>query len=360
MTSSKQDTNPEEIPKAVKRRSSIRRWIYPIALGTVLVLWVTYMTVSASWDLFSEYWSITVTMTFGSFIAGATPQGGAAVAFPVFTKVLGLDSGTARTFGLMIQSVGMMMATLVIIARRVPVLPRVILWASIGGLVGQIIGTFWIALEAPYTKILFSFVAAVFAAALILSRWVLKLPVLETLPTWRANDPIFYAAIGLIGGVFAANTGSGVDMLIFVVLTLAIGINEKVSTPTSVVIMGINSVIGTALHVFVLQDVGIAFSYWLVAIPVVVIGAPLGAYVVSKASRDHIILFLVSLIGIEFVSTLILVPFTPIGRLVSVLSIIVSILWFAVMLRYRITHILPAVHSQERLNRIVAQSREST
>jgi uncharacterized membrane protein YfcA len=326
---------------------AIRRWAYLATLAVVLTVWAIYMTASMSWHLFTEFWPITVTMSFGSFIAGATPQGGAAVAFPVFTKVLGIDSETARTFGLLVQSVGMMMAALVIVVRKVPILPRVILWASVGGLFGQILGTFWISLGAPYAKILFSFVAAVFAAALILSRWVLKLPVVETLPTWRANDPIFYAVIGLVGGILAANTGSGVDMLTFVVLTLAIGVNEKVSTPTSVIIMGINSVVGASLHAFVLNDVGIAFSYWLVAIPVVVIGAPLGAYAASKASRDMIIIFLVSLIGIELTTTLILVPFSATGRLVSALAIVVSIAWFSAMIAYRVTHIVPAVRAQD-------------
>lgn len=346
MTASEKAIDVDVAAGLVDVTPTMRRWAYPVALVVVLFVWAIYMTVSGSWYLFTQYWPITITMSFGSFIAGATPQGGAAVAFPVFTKVLGIDSETARTFGLLVQSVGMMMAALVIVVRKVPILPRVILWASVGGLFGQIIGTFWIVLGAPYSKILFSFVAAVFAAALILSRWVLKLPVVEVLPTWRSNDPIFYAAIGLIGGVFAANTGSGVDMLIFVVLSLAIGVNEKVSTPTSVIIMGINSVVGASLHAFVLNDLGIAFSYWLVAIPVVVIGAPLGAYAASKASRDMIILFLVALIGIEFATTLILVPFTTVGKIVSALAVVVSIAWFSAMIAYRVTHIVPALQIQ--------------
>jgi hypothetical protein len=145
--------------------------------------------------------------------------------------------------------------------------------------------------------------------------------------------------------VFAANTGSGIDMLTFVVLTLAIGINEKVSTPTTVVIMAINSVIGASLHVFVLQDVGIAFEYWLVAVPVVVFGAPLGAYAASRATRDHIIVLLISLIGIELVSTLILVPFSPSGWVLMVVAVALSLAWFSAMLRYRVTHIAPLVNS---------------
>lgn len=62
-------------------------------------------------------------MLLGSFIAGATPQGGAAVAFPVFTKVFHLPAPDARTFGQMIQSVGMTMAAITILLRRVSICP---------------------------------------------------------------------------------------------------------------------------------------------------------------------------------------------------------------------------------------------
>ena len=87
------------------------------------------MAVSDSWNLFTEFWPVSLTMTMGSFVAGATADGGAAIAFPVFTKELSIPHEDARTFGLMIQSVGMSMAALVIIVRRVPILPRVILWS---------------------------------------------------------------------------------------------------------------------------------------------------------------------------------------------------------------------------------------
>jgi uncharacterized membrane protein YfcA len=328
--------------------ATVRRWAYPVALIAVLGVWTLYMAATDSWWLFAEYWPVTVTMTFGSFVAGATAEGGAAIAFPVFTKVLGIDAGTARTFGLLIQAVGMSMAALVIVVRRVPILPRVILWTSVGGLLGQIIGTFWIPIGSPYSKILFTFVASVFGAAVVLSRWVLKLPVVDVLPSWRSQDRIFYGVIGVAGGIFAASTGSGIDMLTFVVLTLAIGVNEKVSTPTTVIIMAVNSVIGASLHAFILDDVGIAFSYWLVAIPVVVFGAPLGAYVASRTKRDVIIVFLVALIGIELVSTLILVPFSLAGKILALGAVVASFLWFSAMLRYRVAHIVPLADPESR------------
>lgn len=325
----------DRIPERGAERGLPRRFWYPLALAIVYLVWLTYMLLTDSWGLFAEHWPVSVTMSLGSFVAGATAEGGAAVAFPVFTKVLSIAPTTAATFGLLIQSVGMTMAAVVIVARRVPILPRIILWVSLGGVAGQLVGTYLISLASPYSKILFTFVATVFGVALVISRWVLKWQPYKTLPRWTDKSRMVFLAVGLFGGIFAANTGSGIDMLTFIVLTLASGIDEKVSTPTTVVIMGINSVVGAFLHGVVNQDIGIAGEYWLVAIPIVVFGAPLGAYVASKAHRDHIIWFLLLLITIELVSTIILVPFSSTAITVTAIAVVVCGIWFWAMLHYR-------------------------
>ncbi len=293
------------------------------------------MISTSSWDLFNEFWPVSITMSLGSFVAGATAEGGAAVAFPVFTKVLNIEPTTARTFGLLIQSVGMSFAGIVIVARRVKILPRVILWASLGGVIGQILGTYWIGLASPYSKILFTFVATVFGVALAISRWALKWVPRQTMPSWTNASRGLFFAIGIAGGIVAANTGSGIDMLTFIVLTLAIGIDEKVSTPTTVIIMAINSIVGTFLHVAISNDVGIAFDYWLVAVPIVVLGAPAGAYFASRATRDNIIVLLLTLITIELISTLVLVQFTSTAIVVTSVAVLLCAGWFWAMLHYR-------------------------
>lgn len=313
----------------------VRARAYPVALVAIYATWLTYMVVTNNWGFFAEHWPVSVTMTLGSFVAGATAEGGAAVAFPVFTKVLEIEPSTAATFGLMIQAVGMTTASLVILGRRVPILPRVILWVSLGGILGQVLGTFWFSVGSPYSKILFTFVATVFGVALAISRWVLKWQPLSAVPIWGLRSKAMFFSLGVLGGTFAANTGSGIDMLTFIVLTLALGINEKVSTPSTVIIMGLNSVVGFALHLFIKQDIGIAFEYWMVAVPIVVLGAPLGAYVASKAKRDHIIGLLLFLIALELVTTLILVPFNTTAITVTAIAVGVCIVWFSAMLRFR-------------------------
>ena len=317
------------------RKFSVRRFVYPALLLSIYASWFSYMFLSDSWHLFAEYWPVSLTMTLGSFVAGATAEGGAAVAFPVFTKVLHIPSTDARTFGLMIQAVGMTMAGVVIWVQRVKVLPRVIAWVSFGGIFGQIVGTYFLSIPNPYPKILFTFVATAFGVAMMISRWWINWTPRESLPAWNRSHKALFFLIGIFGGAFAAQTGSGIDMLTFIVLTLAFGIDEKISTPTTVTLMGLNSIVGFFLHGVVLQDIGIAWNYWLVAVPIVILGAPFGAYFASKVHRDGIIKFLLFLIGVELVTTILLIPFTNTAIMITAAVVLFATICFAAMLRYR-------------------------
>ncbi len=322
--------------------NKLRNYIYPLALLLIYLTWSSHMWLADRWHIFANWWPMSLTMVLGSFVAGASAEGGAAVAFPVFTKLLQIPAGEARTFGLMIQAVGMTMAGLVIFIRRIKILPGVIGWVSLGGIGGMVVGSLLVPIPLPYPKILFTFVTAAFGVALILSRWVLK---------WQPHNDfqldgwlrrLLFAGIGLVGGTFAANTGSGIDTLTFIVLTLAFGINEKVSTPTTVVIMGLNSVVGFFIHGVVLQDIGIVWEYWLACVPIVILGAPLGAYVAGFVSRDAIIYLLLGLITLELITTVILIPFTPAMVTFTWITVVVCAVGFAAMLGYRQHYVTPA------------------
>ena len=65
-----------------------------------------------------EHWYYPVTMVVGAFVAGSTPEGGGAVAFPVLSIFLNIDRVLARDFSMMIQSVGMTSASIFILTRR--------------------------------------------------------------------------------------------------------------------------------------------------------------------------------------------------------------------------------------------------
>ena len=92
---------------------------------TTWAIWYFY-TFPQSFRIISENWAVSLTMVFGSFIAGATSEGGGAIAFPVFTKILQISPLDAKVFSLAIQSVGMTAATITIIVLRIKVEWRVI------------------------------------------------------------------------------------------------------------------------------------------------------------------------------------------------------------------------------------------
>jgi uncharacterized membrane protein YfcA len=330
------DTSTPILPATATPKPEKRRLLYPIAVITVYIGWFAYMIVSNNWHLFKSYWPASVTMILGSFVAGITAEGGGAVAFPVFTKVLHIPAPDARTFSLMIQSFGMTMAGTLIFSRRIKILPRVIGWVSLGGILGQILGTYVIPLPGAYPKIIFTFVTTAFGVALIINRWVFGLEPNEDVPEWNGRKKLLFVGIGIFGGMFAANFGSGIDVMTFMVLTLAFGVNEKISTPTTVIIMGINSAVGFILHGLVVPDINPeVWGYWLVSLPIVIIGAPLGAFVASKITRDSLIYFLLFLISLELVTTIWIIDFTTMQIIVSTITVAVFAGWFWVLLHYR-------------------------
>ena len=126
--------------------------------ATIFIIWLGYMTATNQWYLFKDYWFMTLTMIFGSFIAGATPEGGGAVAFPVMTLIFKITTGIARNFSLAIQSCGMTAAAYFIFARKTPIEKTYLIFCSLGGFFGLILGSYAIApyLSPAYTK-MFSF-----------------------------------------------------------------------------------------------------------------------------------------------------------------------------------------------------------
>ncbi len=326
-------------------KSSLSGWyerhrlkLYPAFVLVIYACWISFMTLTQNWSLFRDYWPATITMMLGSFVAGATAEGGGAVAYPVFTKVLHIASSDARTFALMIQSFGMGMAALFIVTRRIRFLPHVVIWVSLGGVIGHLLGTFFVTIPSPYPKVLFTFVTSAFGVALFLSTYVMKSTPRPDVPDWNARHQALFWGVGVFGGVFASQVGSGIDAITFMVLTLAFGVNEKISTPTTVLIMAFNSWVGFFLHGVVLQDIGHMWNYWLVAVQIVVIGAPLGAYVTSKVNRHVVINFLLFLISLELMTTLWLVPFKTVTQvLITTTAVVTFAFAFWLMLRYRRT-----------------------
>ena len=282
-----------------------------VSLLVAIIVWAVWLILSgpnlAIYNM-KNNWEIAVTMVFGSMLAGGTSMGGGAVAFPVLTKVLKVSPQDAKVFSLAIQSIGMSTASLTIIAMRAKVEWRFILWSSIGGIPGIILGSVFFAPVLPPVLIKISFTMIVSSFAVILFALNRNIRARNlTIPFWGQREQILSIVIGVLGGIISGLVGSGMDILCFSIMVLLFGLCEKVSTPTSVILMAINAIVGFILHQYFIGGfVEPVVNYWLAAVPVVVIGAPTGAIICSFLKRDTITNILICLISIELVTSFIL------------------------------------------------------
>jgi len=262
------------------------------------------------WAL-AKHWRITLTMAFGSFIGGATSEAGGAVAFPVFTKVLAIPPAHAKLFSLATQSVGMGSGFLTILLLRIRVEWRAVFWVALGSIPMLPVGFALSALlPTSAVRILFTVVQCSFALAL----WWHNLDVSrdrnEGLTRFGSLEKAILLVFGMIGGLISGLLGSGLEIIVFSVLVLLFRLCEKAATPTVIVMMVLTSWSGFAMIASAGQFVPPVSEYWLAAIPIVVVGAPLGVYACSCMSRMLVVRTLIVLILAELASSLMLIPLT--------------------------------------------------
>ncbi|MCF7970580.1 MAG: TSUP family transporter [Methylococcaceae bacterium] len=286
---------------------------YMINLLFASSVWLGWLifTYPNGWGVIQDYWQVSVTMIFGSIVAGATSEGGGAIAFPVFTKVLHIAASDAKVFSLAIQSVGMVAASITILMMRIKVLWRVIAWVSLGGVFGIFIGALLLSpvLASTLIRMLFTVLAVSLALTLTFLNAGFRLSH-TAMPEINAKEIGLLLIVGVLGGVVSGLVGSGIDMICFSVLVLLFRVCESVATPTSVILMAINSLVGVLLHLFVLDGINAQVqAYWLAAVPVVVVGAPLGVFLCHRMHHLHIRYLLIALIFIELLSSLWILAF---------------------------------------------------
>mmetsp|Transcript_6798 Transcript_6798/g.8768 ORF Transcript_6798/g.8768 Transcript_6798/m.8768 type:complete len:473 (+) Transcript_6798:139-1557(+) len=310
--------NTKKADTFLERNRKVIGMSIPIII--VHTVWWSYMITNDRFSLFNgkagangiPRWYMSITMIFGSMLAGATSEGGAAVAFPVMTLVFGISPIVARDFSFLIQSVGMTAAAGVILWMRVLIEMKSLIYCTIGGTIGIIIGLEYIDLEPPYAKMYFVVIWGAFAASLFyLNRTRHRKVYLVTDPPhlpiiWKdaiifqlstdEESILSYFTInwkacvliltGFLGGIFSSISGSGIDICSFACLTLLFRVSEKTATPTSVVLMAINTMVGFLYRQY--GQGGIesdAYGFFLVCAPIVCFGAPFGSVVGSYVHR---------------------------------------------------------------------------
>lgn len=307
---------------------------YSVVIVALLVwaFWLTGMVVGSRFGLFEDNWFMSATMVLGSFIAGATSEGGGAVAFPVMTLFFEIPPAVARDFSLMIQAVGMTAAATTIFWMGVRVERNALIWSTLGGAFGIALGLNYVAphMQPAFAKMTFLAVWLAFAFALF---WINRYSDREVRPCierFGARHGAMLFGTGIAGGVITSITGSGLDIITFSLLTLRFRVDEKVATPTSVILMAANAAVGFAFKATVMEG-GMeprAWDFWWVCVPIVVVGAPFGARFIKNRSRHFVAGILYVSIAIQFIAGLAIIPQNPklVGYWVSVL--VLSLLFF--------------------------------
>lgn len=149
-------------------------------------------------------------------------------------------------------------------------------------------------------------------------------------------------AVGLgAGSTVAADTGVGIDMVLYAMLVLLCRADLKIAIPTSALIMAFTSVTGVAFKSMTTGLQPGVFENWLAAAPVVA----LGAFAVALIGRKPTLMFVAVLCVGQFIWTCHAerAALGVTGILLAVASVVVAIAGFEHLRRYgRMLSHLPA------------------
>ncbi|GMR47189.1 hypothetical protein PMAYCL1PPCAC_17384 [Pristionchus mayeri] len=315
--------------------SKNRKWIALLApfLFVQIVYWLIVVK-NDLFHLFPQHWQIASIMAFGAFVGGATAEGGGAIAFPVLTLAFHVKPSVARDFSAMIQTVGLNSAAASIRIMDVLIESHTLVFCTLGGTIGTITCLEFISAHLTPTvkKIAFVSVFFSFAIALFILNREKKRVTYDKIPNFGFKEAIVLFVTGLIGGVFSGIAGTGLEVFAFSVITLLYRINEKVATPTTVSMAGLNSAIVFFWRHFMQQKIElVAWEYFAVCVPIVVIFAPIGSLISSYLHRQMLASFIYILETIALISAfLVLLPGLDM-YLLSFIIILIALVFFSTL-----------------------------
>jgi len=256
---------------------TVPRQTWVVWIVAFYAVWATLMYLGPGLALYLDHWIYAVMMMFGATVAGATPMGGGAVAFPVLSLYFNIDAETAKNFSLMIQSIGMTSASIIVLSRR----PRPWIWyRNVMIYIGISFASFMIA-TAMYHTVSLTMIKLIYvclALSFICNFWITRrYGTAEDHELDGGRDWVLITVGCVLGGAAAAFFGNGADMLIYIVLSLFWHIREREGVDISIVVMAAVSILGTLTNLWVFDSITYdTYLMWLAAAPVVAVFAPLG------------------------------------------------------------------------------------
>ncbi len=294
---------PEPIPLATPSAGQWAPWLLWVA--AFLSIWVAIVTINGWEARVASHWPISIAMALGSYVAGSTPMGGGTIGFPILVLLFDQPADFGRQFSFLIQSIGMTSASIYIFCSRRSVAWGVLPWAAGTSALSLVATHYWLfpLVSDTVVKLTFAVIWGGFGIVTLVK--LRQLLAHHHPPTLGArSDMLLGVAGGLIGGTASGLTGVGVDMVVYTLLVLVYRADLRAAIATSVILMAWNSLVGTSLT---LLDRGVepeVFSNWLAASPIVLLGAPFGAWVVERIRRGPTLLFVSALCIVQLVWTL--------------------------------------------------------
>jgi uncharacterized membrane protein YfcA len=263
---------------------------------TALIVWAVLFREYCGLGFLREHLYYPLIMVLGAFVAGMTPEGGGAVAFPALSLFFDISREWARDFSLMIQSIGMTSASLFVLTHpdtdRRAFLP--LFWLTPIACLGFLAGLqFLQGLPVVAIHVFFLSLITAFALSYALhsQRGQQSMLLLQT-----GSDYLLCAGTAIAGGMAASLFGTGADILFYTLVVSRFGLAEKTATRLSVVLMTCISVCGFGWRHFVDADMQLEqYQGWLCAWPVVLFMAPFGAWVLHRIHVELMIRGLVIL-----------------------------------------------------------------
>lgn len=313
-----------------------------IWLAAFYAIWLLIVVAGNYWQTIVEHWPIALSMAAGSYFAGSTPMGGGTVGFPILVLLFDQPASLGRDFALAVQSIGMVSASIFILARRLPVDWHLLRPALAGALLGTPLGAAFIAPNVPdlWVKLLFAVIWASFGVMHFLKVRQIVAATGKARP-WPGKDRPLGLAVGISGGIVASLAGVGIDMMIYAVLVLLYRADLRIAIPTSVILMAFTSVVGIASNIVLATVLPESYAIaeavlynWLAAAPVVALGAPLGAWVVNRLPRTPTLLIVSTLCVGQFIWTVLKAEVSGLGLLFAVGGVLAMNVVFHLMFEY--------------------------
>ncbi len=280
-------------------------WVWFLWLAGFYSVWLLLLQAEGAWEAAKAHWPIATAMAVGSYAAGSTPMGGGTVGFPVLVLFFDLPASLGRDFSFAVQSIGMVSASIFILARRQPLAWPILKGAMLGALIGTPLGIIFLAPFIPdlWIKVTFAVLWGSFGV-LHLYR-ISEIAGHEGMTDFDERwDHRVGFVLGLGASLLAVSvTGVGIDMVIYAALVLLCRADLKIAIPTSVVIMAYTSVYGVVIKSLTNSWQPGVYENWLAAAPVVALGAPLGVFVVELIGRKPTLLVVAVLCVGQFVWT---------------------------------------------------------